>query len=223
MMCSLPVAANTQCHHLGSLTKHSVCHSRFWMGEVQYWVISCDVFFQFLKGESQALSFYRSKPSFLAAVYLQVVSVFVELYFIPTWLYPQPLPSSLSFSPPPISLSFSLPSLGCLILSILLPQPQPQQGYECRCATPHLVWVKDFIVVKRHSNHGNSYKENTSLRWGLTVSEVRSIIIMTGRMTVCRQAWWWLHLDHKKAGSQIGCHIEGGLSERDLKAHPPHW
>jgi hypothetical protein len=45
--------------------------------------------------------------------------------------------------------------------------------------------------VRRHHDHGNSYK-NKTCNWGwLTVSEVQSILLMMGSMAVGRQTWCW--------------------------------
>ena len=55
------------------------------------------------------------------------------------------------------------------------------------------------MAVKRHHGHGNSNWD-----W-LTVSEVQSVIAMTGSMAACRQTWYWiglrvLYMDWQAAG-----------------------
>ena len=56
------------------------------------------------------------------------------------------------------------------------------------------------IVIKAQRDHGNSYKGSFQLRWQLIVSEVQSIITMTGSMAACRQMRCLL-LDQKVAES----------------------
>jgi hypothetical protein len=78
--------------------------------------------------------------------------------------------------------------------------------------------------VKRHHDHGNSYK-GQHLIWGwLTVSEVQSMIVMTGSMVACRQMWCWrsqefFFLTHRQQG-ETECHAGYSLSIYDSKPTP---
>ena len=50
--------------------------------------------------------------------------------------------------------------------------------------------IKVSFAVKRYHYHSNSYKGKHLVGGSLlTVSEVQSVIIIVGSMTVCRQTW----------------------------------